>query len=140
MLLTFFFSFYEVHFTTYKDVKKKMTVSILVKIIFTNLFYYLTYFYYYLWVTLHFLVLFMGLTVLFQLTFTFNKSMKEKAKKWERENFVFQYLHYPNSCCLNCCPSGCEVPKGKPIVAMPLPKMGGKGKKKKKGCRNLGRN
>ena len=67
-----------------------MIVSILEKIIFTNLFYYLTYFCYYLWVTLHFLVLFMGLTVLFQLTFTFNKSMREKAKKWERENFVFQ--------------------------------------------------
>ena len=38
---------------------------------FTNLFYYLVYFCYYLWVLLHFLVLFIGLIVLFQLTFTF---------------------------------------------------------------------
>ena len=36
-----------------------------------SLFYYSTYFCYYSWVILHFLVLFMGLTVLFQLTFTF---------------------------------------------------------------------
>ena len=40
-------------------------------IIFTNLFYYLTYIFYYLWVSLHFLVLFMGATVSFHLTFTF---------------------------------------------------------------------
>ena len=38
---------------------------------FTNLFYYLTYFCYYLWVLLHFLILFIGPIVLFQLTFTF---------------------------------------------------------------------
>ena len=43
----------------------------LTKIIFANLFYYSTYFCYYLWVLLHFLVLFMSLTILFQLTFTF---------------------------------------------------------------------
>ena len=36
-----------------------------------KLFHYSTYFYYYPWVSLHFLVLFMGSTVLFQLTFTF---------------------------------------------------------------------
>ena len=41
------------------------------RIIFANLFYYSAYFYYYLWVLLHFLILFMGLTILFQLTFTF---------------------------------------------------------------------
>ena len=41
------------------------------KIIFINLFYYLAYLCYYSWVLLHFLVLFMGLIVLFQLTFTF---------------------------------------------------------------------
>ena len=40
-------------------------------IIFANLFYYSAYFSYYLWVSLHFLVLFIGLTVLFQLTFIF---------------------------------------------------------------------
>ena len=45
---------------------------------FTNLFYYSAYFCYYSWDPLHFLVLFMGLTVLFQLIVifiysTFNK-------------------------------------------------------------------
>ena len=34
-------------------------------------YYYLAYFYYYLWVSLHFLVLFIGSTVLFQLLFRF---------------------------------------------------------------------
>ena len=43
----------------------------LAKIIFVNLFYYSTYFYYYLWALLHFLELFMGSIVLFQLTFSF---------------------------------------------------------------------
>ena len=43
----------------------------LVKIIFTKLFYYLVYFCYYSWVSLYFLILFIDLTVLFQLTFTF---------------------------------------------------------------------
>ena len=38
---------------------------------FVNLFYYSAYFCYYSWVPLHFLVLFMSHTVLFQLTFTF---------------------------------------------------------------------
>ena len=36
-----------------------------------KLFYYSDYFCYYLWVSLHFLILFRGLIVLFQLTFTF---------------------------------------------------------------------
>ena len=36
-----------------------------------KLFYYLTYFFYYSWALLHFLVLFMGPTILFQLTFSF---------------------------------------------------------------------
>ena len=43
----------------------------LAKIIFANLFYYSAYFSYYSWVSLHFLVLFMSLIVLFQLIFTF---------------------------------------------------------------------
>ena len=43
----------------------------LAKIIFTNLFYYLTYFCYYSWASLHFLILFIVLTILFQLIFTF---------------------------------------------------------------------
>ena len=38
---------------------------------FVNLFYYLAYFAYYSWVSLNFLVLFIDLTVLFQLIFTF---------------------------------------------------------------------
>ena len=47
--------------------------------------YYSTYFCYYSWVLLHFLVLFMGSTVLFQLTFiliynTFNKKISVSAK------------------------------------------------------------
>ena len=36
-----------------------------------KLFYYSIYFCYYSWTSLHFLVLFIGFTVLFQLTFTF---------------------------------------------------------------------
>ena len=40
-------------------------------IIFANLFNYLAYFYYYSWVSLHFLILFIDLTILFQPTFTF---------------------------------------------------------------------
>ena len=52
--------------------KKKQIFNVrLVKIIFANLFYYLAYFCYYLWVSLYFLVQFMDITVLFQLTFTF---------------------------------------------------------------------
>ena len=43
----------------------------LAKIIFANLFYYLTYFCYYSYISLYFLVLFISFTVLFQLTFTF---------------------------------------------------------------------
>ena len=50
--------------------EEKLSVR-LAKIIFANLFYYSAYFCYYLWVPLHFLILFMGPTVLFQLTFTF---------------------------------------------------------------------
>ena len=38
---------------------------------FVNLFYSLIYFCYYLWALLHFLVLFIGLNMLFQLIFTF---------------------------------------------------------------------
>ena len=43
----------------------------LAKIIFANLFYYSAYFYYHLWASLHFFILFIGPTVLFQLIFTF---------------------------------------------------------------------
>ena len=55
-----------------QDGFRKCLLSVrLALIIFARLFYYSAYFYYYSWVSLHFLVLFMGLTVLFQLTFTF---------------------------------------------------------------------
>ena len=48
------------------------TLSVcLASLFFANLFYYSAYFYYYLWVPLHFLILFMNSTVLFQFTFTF---------------------------------------------------------------------
>ena len=71
------------------DVQTKSTLSIcLVSLFFTNLFYYLSYFCYYLWVPLHFLVLFIGLTVLFQLTFTFIYST------FKHEQYLFYYLAY----------------------------------------------
>ena len=47
-------------------------------IIFANLFYYSAYFFYNSWVSLNFLVLFMGLIVLFQVTFTFAYSTFSK--------------------------------------------------------------
>jgi len=43
----------------------------LVNLFFANLFYCSVYFCYYSWILLHFLILFIGLIVLFQLTFTF---------------------------------------------------------------------
>ena len=49
----------------------QQAIVCLAKIIFVNLFYYLAYFCYYSWVSLHFLILFVGFIVLFQLTFTF---------------------------------------------------------------------
>ena len=57
----------------------------LAKIIFANLFYYSVDFCYYSWASLHFLVLFMGSTVLFRLTFifiynTFSKKFLVSAK------------------------------------------------------------
>ena len=66
-------------YTHHKKKKKKAKKKIVTKsskralttLIFANLFYYSAYFYNYSWAPLHFLVLFMGLTVLFQLTFTF---------------------------------------------------------------------
>ena len=50
----------------------------LASLFFVNLFYYSAYFYYYLWISLHFLVQFMDLTVLFQLIFTFIYSIFNK--------------------------------------------------------------
>ena len=66
--------------------------------------------------------------------------MREKMKKVERENVEFRQRGYRNSFAQFCCPGGClkcECAQGKPndvekknlaIVAMPLPKMGGKKK------------
>ena len=51
----------------------------LANIIFANLFYYSAYFCYYLWVPLHFLVMIMGPTILFQLTFLFIYSTFSKT-------------------------------------------------------------
>ena len=69
--------------------KKKQTNSPLVSVWhdnFVNLFYYSACFCYYSWVSLYFLVLFMGSTILFQLTFTFiystfNKKFSVLTKK-----------------------------------------------------------
>ena len=64
---------------TVEDLKQELSKYLLVcltKIIFANLFYYSAYFYYYLWVPLHFLVLFIGLTVPFQLTFIYGNFSK----------------------------------------------------------------
>ena len=55
---------------TQNALPKRTRSMCLIKIIFANLFYYSAYFCYYSWIPLHFLVLFMSPTVLFQLTFT----------------------------------------------------------------------
>jgi len=54
---------------------------------FVNLFYYSAYFYYYLWVLLHFLILFMDPTILFQVTFTFIYSI------FSKKNFNFSKIN-----------------------------------------------
>ena len=53
---------------------------------FVSLFYYSAYFCYYLWVTLHSLELFMALTILFQLTFTFIYSTFSKISEFHIRN------------------------------------------------------
>ena len=73
----------------------------------------------------------------------------ERKIKSRREKFLIfgngiAAIPSAHTCCLGGC-SKCEYAQGKPndvekklaIVAMPLPKMGGK---KNSGCRNLGRN
>ena len=65
------------NYNLHLEIFYKLSVH-LVKIIFVNLFYYSTYFYYYSWVALYFLILFIGLIVLFQLTFTFIDSIFSK--------------------------------------------------------------
>ena len=81
----------------------------------------------------------------------FNKSRREKEKKWEREIFYFRQHHHRNSFCpyllsewvlevwvcarkTKCGNGIAEIgKKNLAIVAMPLPKIGGK---KNSGCRN----
>ena len=68
------------------DIKYKILeayVCVWQKNIFVSLFYYSDYFCYYSWALLHFLILFMSLTILFQLTFTFISVLSAK-------NFQFQ--------------------------------------------------
>ena len=65
---------------------------------FVNLFYYSAYFCYYSWLLLYFLVLFMGSTILFQLTFTFiystfNKKFSISTKKTDpKQTFNLEKL------------------------------------------------
>ena len=66
----FFGTIYESHYTILAVPKWVLSVR-LDSLFFASLFYYLAYFCYYSWTPLHFFVLFMGLIVLFQLTFTF---------------------------------------------------------------------
>ena len=69
----------------------KSSISVfLASLIFVNLFYYSTYFFYYSWISLHFLVLFISLTVLFQLTFTFIYST------FSKKNLVLANKRIPN--------------------------------------------
>ena len=62
----------------------------LAKIIFANLFYYSAFFCYYSWAPLHFLILFMSLIILFQLTFTFIYSTFSKKFSLSAKSFHFQ--------------------------------------------------
>jgi len=82
--------FIDMDFAIFLFKKKKSLIcfnlnACLAKIIFANLFYYSTYFCYFLWVLLHFLVLLIDLTILFQLIFifiysTFSKKISVSAK------------------------------------------------------------
>ena len=58
-----------------------------------NLFYYSAYFYYYSWAPLHFLVLFMGLTILFQLTFIFIYSTFSKISRSQMDPMLAKLLY-----------------------------------------------
>ena len=77
-----------------RERKIKRVSMCLAKIIFVNLFYYSADFYYYSWVPLYFLVLFMSLTVLFQLTFTFIYSTFNKKFQFQQNK---QILNKPLS-------------------------------------------
>ena len=55
---------------------------------FDNLFYYLAYFCNYSWVLLHFLMLFMIIIVLFQLTFTFIYSIFSKKFQFQQNKLI----------------------------------------------------
>ena len=56
----------------------------LAKFIFANLFFYSSYFCYYLWILLHFLILFIGLTILFQLTFNLFTVFSTKSFQFQQ--------------------------------------------------------
>ena len=60
----------------------------LAKIIFANLFYYLAHFFYYSWLSLHFLLLFINLTVLFQLIFTFIYNTFSKISRFQTYTYL----------------------------------------------------
>ena len=65
------------------------TISVcLASLFFASLFYYSAYFYYYSWVLLHFLVLFMDPTILFQLTFTFIYSTFAKFFQFQQNKRI----------------------------------------------------
>ena len=65
------FTLIKLHLFSYPFLLKKIHIGcIWDKLILGNFFYYLTYFWYYSWISLLFLVLFIGHTVLFQLTFS----------------------------------------------------------------------
>ena len=70
---------------SFKFQQNKWIPNYLASLFFANLFYYSAYFCYYLLVILHFLVLFMGSTILFQLTFIFIKKISTN---------IYFYLQY----------------------------------------------
>ena len=55
---------------------------------FASLFYYSAYFCYYSWISLHFLVLFMGSIILFQLTFTFIYNTFSKKNQFQQNKQI----------------------------------------------------
>ena len=63
-------------------------------IAYISFFYYLAYFLYYSWVPLHFLILFMDLTLLFQLTFSFIYNTFSKKFQFQLQlNKLFPNAH-----------------------------------------------
>ena len=71
LLLQFIIRLFDIFEIDVNSLHARVFSVYLTKIIFVNLFYYLTYFYHYLLVLLYFLVLFISFIILFWLTFTF---------------------------------------------------------------------